>query len=205
MKPDIWLVRHGETEWSASGRHTGRTDVPLTAGGRAAASALAPVLAAHEFELVLVSPSSRALDTARLAGFADAVVDADLLERDYGDVEGRTTDEIRDRGPDWADWTVWSGAVPGGETPAEVGARAARVLAAADAAAGDVLLFGHGHQLRILTAVALDLDPRAGERFVLAPATVSIVGPEHELRAIRVWNCVNPAAATGPGAPGRAS
>jgi len=188
MKSDIWLVRHGQTEWSASGRHTSRTDVPLTADGRAAAVALAPQLAACDFALVLVSPASRALDTARLAGFADAEVDADLCERDYGQVEGVTTDEIRARGPSWADWTVWDGAVPGGETLADVATRAARVLARCDTAGGAALLFGHGHQLRILAAVAVELDPLAGSRFVLDPATVSIVGHEHELRAIRVWN-----------------
>ncbi|MGO9872288.1 MAG: histidine phosphatase family protein [Acidimicrobiia bacterium] len=188
MKPDIWLVRHGQTEWSASGRHTSRTDVPLTADGRAAAVALAPRLAVHEFSLVLSSPATRALDTARLAGFADAEVDADLHERDYGDIEGATTDEIRARGGEWSDWSVWTGAVPGGETLAEVGTRASRVLARADAAAGDVLLFGHGHQLRILAAVALELAPGVGARLVLDPATVSIVGHEHELRAIRAWN-----------------
>jgi len=188
MKPDIWIVRHGQTEWSESGRHTSRTDVPLTADGRAAASALAPQLVSHEFALVLVSPASRALNTARLAGFADAVVDADLHERDYGQVEGATTAEIRARGPAWADWSVWTGAVPGGETLAEVAMRAARVLARCDTAGGDALLFGHGHQLRILAAVAIDLDPVAGARLVLDPTTVSIIGHEHELRAIRVWN-----------------
>jgi broad specificity phosphatase PhoE len=188
MKSDIWLVRHGETEWSASGRHTSRTDVPLTERGRAAAVALAPVLAGHDFALVLVSPATRARDTARLAGFAAAEPDGDLVERSYGDIEGRTTAEIRARGPEWSDWSVWTGAVPGGETLAEVGARAGRVLARADAAVGDVLLFGHGHQLRILTAVALDLDPAVGERLVLDPATVSVIGPEHDVRAIRVWN-----------------
>jgi probable phosphoglycerate mutase len=188
MKPDIWVVRHGQTEWSTSGRHTSRTDVPLTADGRAAASALAPRLAVHDFSVVLVSPATRARDTARLAGFADAEVDADLHERDYGNIEGVTTDEIRARGAEWSDWSVWTGAVPGGETLAEVGTRASRVLARADAAVGDVLLFGHGHQLRILAAVALELDPAVGARLVLDPATVSIVGHEHELRAIRAWN-----------------
>lgn len=188
MKPDIWVVRHGQTEWSASGRHTGRTDVPLTADGRAAAIALAPRLVSHDFALVLVSPASRALDTARLAGFADAAVDADLRERDYGDVEGHTTAQIRAQGSAGNDWTVWTGALAGGETLAEVGTRAARVLARADTAGGDVLLFGHGHQLRILTAVALDLDPSVGAQLMLDPATVSIVSHEHELRAIRVWN-----------------
>lgn len=188
MKPDVWLIRHGQTEWSASGRHTSRTDVPVTADGRDAAVALAPTLAAHEFALVLASPATRARDTARLAGFPDAVVDPDLREWDYGDVEGLTTAEIRSRGPEWSDWTVWTGPLPGGESLAEVGARAGRVLARVEAAAGDVLLFGHGHQLRILAAVALGLGPEVGARFLLDPAKVSIIGSEHELRALRVWN-----------------
>lgn len=188
MKPQIWMVRHGSTEWSEAGRHTSRTDVPLTDAGRAAAVALASALSGRDFALVLVSPAVRALDTARLAGFEHAEIDADLRERDYGEIEGLTTEEIRARGGQWSGWTVWTGSVPGGETPADVGARARRVLARADAAAGDVLLFGHGHQLRILAAVALDLDPGVGARLALDSATVSIVGTEHELRAVRVWN-----------------
>src|SRR5579862_5127448 len=188
VKSDIWLVRHGQTEWSESLRHTGRTDVPLTAAGRDAAISLVPVLSAHAFALVLVSPASRALDTARLAGFAGAEVDPDLRERDYGELEGLTTAQIRDRGPDWSGWTVWRGPVPGGESLAEVAVRANRLLARAEAASGDVLLFGHGHQLRILAAVALELDPVVAERLVLDPATVSVIGSERELRAIRVWN-----------------
>jgi broad specificity phosphatase PhoE len=188
VKPDIWLVRHGQTEWSESRRHTSRSDVPLTAGGREAAVALAPLLAGQDFALVLVSPASRALDTARLAGFPDAEVDPDLREREYGEIEGLTTEQVRAWGPQWQGWTVWTGAVPGGETLAEAGARASRVLARADDAAGPVLLFGHGHELRILAAVALALAPAVAERLVLDPATVSVVGPEHEVRAIRVWN-----------------
>jgi broad specificity phosphatase PhoE len=188
VKPDIWLVRHGPTEWSAQGRHTSRTDVALTEAGVSEAGALAPVLAAHDFALVLTSPMTRARDSARLAGFPGAEVDPDLREFDYGEIEGLTTDELRARGGEWSTWTVWTGSLPGGETPAGVGVRARRVLARAEAAAGDVLLFGHGHQLRILTAVALGLDPGAGARFMLDPATVSIIGTEHELRALRVWN-----------------
>jgi len=188
VKPDIWLVRHGPTEWSEQGRHTSRTDVALTAAGTAAASALAPVLAAHDFALVLASPMTRARETARLAGFPGAEVDPDLREWDYGEIEGLTTAQIRSRGGAWADWTVWTGALPGGETPAEVGTRAERVLARAEAVAGDVLLFGHGHQLRILTAVALGFEPGGGARFVLDPAAVSMIGTEHEVRALRVWN-----------------
>ncbi|HTD51071.1 MAG TPA: histidine phosphatase family protein [Acidimicrobiia bacterium] len=188
MKPDIWVVRHGQTAWSASGRHTSHTDVPLTAHGRAAAVALAPRLAEPDFALVLVSPAARALETARLAGFADADVDGDLRERDYGQLEGATTAEIRARGPGWRDWSVWTGPVPDGETLADVATRARRVVARCDTAGGAALLFGHGHQLRILAAVAVDLDPAAGARLVLDPATVSIIGHEHELRAVRVWN-----------------
>ena len=188
MKPDLWLVRHGPTEWSEQGRHTGRTDVPLTAAGEAAARDLAPRLAAPDFALVLSSPLLRARDTARLAGFPGAEVDPDLEEWDYGEMEGLTTAEIRKRGGDWTQWTVWTGALPGGETAEEVGARARRVLERAHRATGRVLIFGHGHQLRILTAVALGLGSGAGARFVLDPATVSIIGTEHELRALRVWN-----------------
>ena len=188
MKPDIWLVRHGPTEWSESGRHTGSTDVPLTEAGRAAAIALAPRLANHEFALVLVSPATRARNTAELAGFAGAEVEPALAERDYGDFEGHTTVEIRARGGEWAAWTAWTGAMPGGESLPAAGIRAGRVLARADAADGDVLLFGHGHQLRILAAVALGLDPGVAARFMLDAAGISVIGSEHDVRAIRVWN-----------------
>src|SRR5262249_14210144 len=149
VKPEIWLVRHGETAWSASRRHTSHTDVDLTDAGRAAAAALAPMLAGHTFALVCASPARRSRATARLAGFPDAQVDDDLHELDYGELEGLTTEQIRDRGPEWNDWTVWTGRLPGGESLADAGARARRVLARANAAGGDVLLFGHGHQLRI--------------------------------------------------------
>jgi probable phosphoglycerate mutase len=162
--------------------------VHLTPAGEAAARALAPVLAAHAFSLVLVSPATRARETARLAGFPDAEVDPDLAEWDYGDVEGLTTAEIRARGPEWSDWTVWRGPLPGGETVAQVGVRAARVWARAEAAVGDVLCFGHGHQLRILAATAVEIGPESGSRLLLDPANVSIIGTEHEVRALRVWN-----------------
>jgi broad specificity phosphatase PhoE len=187
-RPDIWMVRHGPTEWSESGRHTGRTDVPLTDAGRAAASALAPALAGHHFDLVLASPASRALETADLAGFDACVVVPDLCEWDYGDLEGLTTAEIRDRGNEWADWTVWRGPVPNGETIEAVAQRAERVVARIDAAAGDVLVFGHGHQLRVLAAVALELGAGAGAALALDPARISVVGHEHESRVLRTWN-----------------
>ena len=188
MKPDVWLIRHGQTEWSAAGRHTSRTDVPLTTHGEADASALAPTLAAHRFALVLTSPATRARTTARLAGFPDAEVDPDLREWDYGDLEGLTSAEIRTRGPEWANWTVWTGPVPNGETVTDVAERARRVWARVESAAGDVLLFGHGHQLRTQAAVGLGLDPEVGSRLLLDPANVSIIGTEHEVRALRVWN-----------------
>jgi broad specificity phosphatase PhoE len=188
VKPAVWMVRHGETEWSAALRHTGRTDIDLTDAGRAAAAALRPHLAGPAFALVLTSPAARSQETARLAGFPNAQPDPDLRERDYGEFEGLTSDEIRARGPEWRDWSVWTGALPGGESPEAVAQRAHRVLARADAAAGDVLLFGHGHQLRILTAVALDLDPRAAVRFLFDPASWSVLGWEREVRAVRTWN-----------------
>jgi probable phosphoglycerate mutase len=195
MKPDIWLVRHGPTEWSEQGRHTGRTDIPLTAAGVVAASAILTVLAAHDFALVLASPMTRARETARLAGFPHPELDADLMEWDYGETEGLTTRQVRERGGEWSDWTVWTGRMPGGETVEQLGVRAGRVLDRVDGVAGDVLLFGHGHQLRILTAVALGLGPAAGARFMLDPATVSVIGTEHEVRALRVWNRgIDPAA-----------
>jgi probable phosphoglycerate mutase len=188
VKPDIWLVRHGETAWSATLRHTSRTDVELTDDGRAAATALAPRLAAHEFALVCSSPMARSRETARLAGFPDPVLDGDLCELDYGELEGLTTEEIRKRGPEWRGWTVWTGALPGGETLAAAAARARRVLERADAAGGDVLLFGHGHLTRILAATALDLEPACGARLILEPAHVSVIGYERDVRALRRWN-----------------
>jgi probable phosphoglycerate mutase len=185
---ELWIVRHAETPWSESGRHTSTTDVPLTDAGRAGARALAPALAGHRFGLVLTSPMARARDTARAAGFGDAIVDADLCEWDYGDLEGLTTAEIRERGSEFDGWTIWRGPVPGGEDIDAVAARARRVLARVAAAGGDGLCFGHGHFLRTLVAVALGFDPHAGARFVLDPATIGIVGEEHGARALRAWN-----------------
>ena len=185
---ELWVVRHAETEWSAAGRHTSFTDVPLTEAGRVAASALEPALAPHRFGLVLTSPKSRALDTAAAAGFADAVADDDLCEWDYGELEGLTTPEIRGRGGVFDGWSIWRGPVPGGETIDQVAARARRVLDRVAAAGGDVLCFGHGHASRVLVAVALELAPRAGARLALDPATISVVGSEREERALRTWN-----------------
>lgn len=189
MTPNaLWIIRHGQTEWSATGRHTSRTDVPLTDTGLADARALAPVLDAHRFALVLTSPMQRARATAAGAGFPDAIVDDDLREWDYGDLEGITTPEIRARGAEFADWTIWRGPVPGGETIDAVAMRLRRVVDRASSAGGDVVCFGHGHASRVLVAVALELGAEHGSRFLLDPATISVVGSEHDERALQTWN-----------------
>jgi len=179
------LVRHGATEWTATGQHTSRTDVPLTDEGREQARALGRVLDGHEFALVLSSPLSRALETCRLAGFGDAVeTDDDLREWDYGEYEGRTTADIREERPGW---NVWAGS-PGGESLDEVGARARHVLERATGADGDAALFSHGHFLRILGACWLGLAPEGGRFFLLSTAAVSLLGYERESRVLREWN-----------------
>jgi broad specificity phosphatase PhoE len=183
----IWLVRHGETEWTKSGRHTGRSDIPLTDLGRRQAEALARRLAGHRFALALTSPRSRAVETAHLAGFADVVIDPDLGEWDYGEYEGRTTPEIRTEIPDWS---IWTGPWRNGESVDEVGLRADRVIASClDASVdGDVLLFAHGHLLRVLAARWLGLPAAAGRHFALGTATIGILGWERANRVIETWN-----------------
>ena len=186
VRHDLWLVRHGETEWARLGRHTGRTDVPLTATGRDQALDLGRRLAGHPFELVLTSPLSRAADTASLAGFAGAVrPDPDLREWDYGALEGRLTADIRD---DYPGWTIWRGPWPEGETIDAVAIRADRVIDRARAASGEVLVFAHGHLLRVLAARWLDLPPTSGALFALGTATISVLGWEHETAVIERWN-----------------
>lgn len=183
---EIWIARHGETEWSRSGRHTGRTDVPLTEAGRREAEALGRALGGRGFDLVLSSPLSRALETCRFAGYGDvARTTGDLLEWDYGAVEGRTSAEVRREHPGW---TIWNGGASLGETIEAVAARADRVIDEAVAAAGDVLLFAHGHVLRVLTARWLGLEPRCGRLFALGTATLSVLGEEAGTRVIRSWN-----------------
>jgi len=184
----VWLVRHGETEWASLGRHTGRTDIALTEAGRTQARALGRRLAGHTFGLVLTSPLSRAAETAAICGYADtAVVDADLMEWDYGDHEGRTTAEIRG---DFAGWTIWRGPWPGGETINEVGGRADRVVARLRAPdnEGDTLVFAHGHLLRVLAARWIGLPAASGGLFELATATLSIVGWERKAPSVELWN-----------------
>ena len=181
----IHLVRHAETEWSRTHRHTGRADIPLTDAGRAAARALAAPLAALAPALVLTSPLSRAAETAALAGFGDARRDPDLVEWDYGDYEGITTAEIRERRPGWL---LWRDGVPAGESPADVGARADRVIAHASTAEADVLMFAHGHVLRVLAARWVGEPAAFGGRLRLDTGRVSTLGHERETRVILRWN-----------------
>lgn len=183
----VWLVRHGETAWARLGRHTGRTDIPLTDTGRAQALALGRRLAGHPFALVLTSPLSRAADTARLAGFGDAEREPDLAEWDYGALEGRTTADIRASDPDW---TIWTGPWPAAETIEQVGARADRVLARCldPGVEGDVLLFAHGHLLRILAARWLGQPPTGGSMFALGTATIGVLGWDRANPVIESWN-----------------
>jgi len=184
----LWLVRHGETEWARLGRHTGRTDVPLTGLGREQARALGRRLAGHAFELVLTSPLSRARETAALAGFGEvAVPDPDLMEWDYGAFEGLETSDIRASFPGW---TIWTGPWPGGETIGGVAARADRIVARVRSgrAAGDTLVFAHGHFLRVLAARWLGLSPESGGLFALGTGTISVLGWEHGSPVVQAWN-----------------
>ncbi|HEY7018105.1 MAG TPA: histidine phosphatase family protein [Gaiellaceae bacterium] len=181
---EVMLVRHGETEWSRDLRHTGRTDVPLTQKGEGQARAVGEALRGREFALVLSSPLGRSLETARLAGFSPEVRD-DLAEWDYGDYEGRRTEEIREEVPDW---TIWRYGAKGGESVEQVGARADRVVEELRGVDGDVLVFAHGHLLRALAARWLGLEPSEGRLFALDPATLSTLGYEREQPVLRVWN-----------------
>jgi broad specificity phosphatase PhoE len=190
---ELTLIRHGETEWSKSGQHTGRTDVPLTAAGEARAAALAPVLAGRKFTAVFTSPAQRAVRTALVAGRAGAEPEPDLQEWDYGGYEGLTTEQIREGRPNWYLWR--DGIVPGdadhpGETVQQVGLRADAVLARARPLLdqGDVALVAHGHMLRILTARWLRLDAADGRLFRLDTGTLSSLGDEHDEPVIVTWN-----------------
>lgn len=185
MSEEVWLVRHGETEWSKAGRHTSVTDLPLTDVGEQTAAELGRRLAGHTFAQVLTSPRIRARHTAELAGFSDAEVDDDLAEWAYGDYEGRTTVEIRESDPDW---TVWTRPCPGGETADQLATRLDRVVARVRAVDGDTLIFGHGHALRALAARWLGEPVSAGAWFRLDTATVSILGFEREAPVLLRWN-----------------
>ena len=182
---EVWVARHGETEWSRELKHTGRTDVGLTPRGERQARALGVLLSEHAFVRVLSSPLRRARDTARLAGFAEPEVIDDLREFDYGEYEGLTTREIREARPEW---DLWTDGCPGGETAEQVGVRMDRVLEEIVEPDGDVLVFAHGHCLRILAAQWLGLDATEGSLFALDPGSLSILGHERERRVLRLWN-----------------
>jgi broad specificity phosphatase PhoE len=185
-RPEIWLCRHGETEWSLDGRHTSRTDLPLTPAGMEQARRLAPRLSGGAFDLVLTSPRRRAVDTAVLAGFPDAIVEPAAEEWDYGEGEGRTTKSIREEIPGW---TVWTHPLPGAETPDQVGARADKVIERVHAEAPNrAVLFSHAHFLRILAARWIELPATEGVRLLLEVASVSVLGWEREVRAVKRWN-----------------
>lgn len=185
-KPEVVLVRHGETLWSRSGQHTGRTDIPLTEAGRRQAELVGAALRDRRFALVLTSPLERAAETCQLAGFGDvAIVRSELMEWDYGAYEGRTTPDIRS---EVEGWSLWHDGVPGGEGAVDVGRRVDRVIEDLRAADGDIALFAHGHVLRVLAARWLGLPPSEGRLLALDPTTISILGHERETPVIRRWN-----------------
>lgn len=185
-EPRLVLVRHGDTEWSQNGRHTSRTDLPLLPSGVERARALAPVLAGFRFARVLSSPLQRARHTAELAGFAERLeITDELTEWDYGEYEGLTSEAIWREHPDWK---LWTDGAPGGESPEQVAARADRLIADAVQADGDVLMFAHGHILRVVVARWIGERPFVGALFKLNPATISILGHEHGYRVVDSWN-----------------
>ena len=182
----VYLLRHGETEWSLNGRHTGVTDVPLTENGRIAARRLEPILAKETFALVLSSPLRRARETCELAGLGkQANVESDLIEWNYGEYEGLKTEQIRLTRPGWS---VFRDGCPGGETPEQIGARADRVLTKVHVSEGNVALFAHGHILRVLAARWIHLSASNGEHFLLDTATLNVLGYYRESPAFKIWN-----------------
>lgn len=191
----IYLIRHGETEWSRSGKHTGISDIPLTEHGREQAKLLRAALATTNFGRVLTSPLRRARETCELAGLAArAEIDPDLMEWNYGDYEGLTSEQIHAHRPAW---TIFDdGGGPGGETPEQVGARVDRVIARVRASSGDVALFAHGHVLRVLAARWLEMAPSAGKHFLLDTATLSVLDSSGGVPALKRWN-VTPSERTG--------
>jgi probable phosphoglycerate mutase len=180
------LIRHGETEWSLDGRHTGRTDLPLLPEGEAQATALRPALAGYRFTTVLTSPRLRARETCRLAGLNEgALVDTDLAEWDYGSYEGVTTSAIQSGRPGW---DLFADGAPGGEGADDVARRVDRVIKKIRGTGGDVAVFAHSHVLRVLVVRWIGLGPTAGRHFVLAPASLSELGWEREQPAVIIWN-----------------
>jgi broad specificity phosphatase PhoE len=183
---NVFAIRHGETAWSLSGQHTGRTDIPLTENGRRLAERLRKVLAKREFGMVLCSPMQRARETCEIAGFGDkAVTESDLVEWNYGEYEGLTPKQIHEVAPGWL---IFRDGCPGGEAPEEVGARLDRVIEKSRAADGEVALFAHGHVLRVLAARWIGLPPAGGQHFMLGTGTLCVLGYYHGVPAIRIWN-----------------
>ena len=186
MNSTIYLIRHGETEWAKNGRHTGRTDIALTDTGREHAGFLLPIFDEVKFTRILSSPLQRALETAKLAGLTSRVEsDKELLEWDYGDYEGLTTQQIRDRVPGWS---IWTHPCPNGETIDQISQRAGRVVATLRSSPGNVAIFSHGHFLRVLVSRWIGLSADHGSRFLLGTSTLSILGYENELPVIKTWN-----------------
>ena len=184
----IYLIRHGETEWSLSGQHTGTTDIPLTENGRKVARLLEPVLANENFALVLTSPLERARQTCELAGLGErAEIDSDLMEWNYGQYEGLTPKQIHAQAPEWM---LFNDGCPGGESPEQVGARVDRVIARVRAVEGHVALFAHGHIFRVFAARWLGLPATAGCHFLLDTATLNILGYYRGIPAVKRWNAM---------------
>ena len=182
----VYLLRHGETEWSLNGRHTGVTDIPLTENGRKLARQLQPILSEEQFVMVLTSPLQRARETCELAGLGTlASVDQDLMEWNYGEYEGLTTEQIRQTRPDWS---VFRDGCPGGESPLQVSVRADRIVSRVRAVDGNVALFSHGHILRVLAARWISLSASYGENFLLDTATLNVLGYYRESPAFKIWN-----------------
>jgi broad specificity phosphatase PhoE len=186
--PEVWLIRHGETEWSRSGQHTGVTDIPLTPDGEAAAKALRDLLVGIHFDLVLCSPRQRARRTAELAGFDDVRIEPDLVEWDYGDYEGRTRVDIHKRRPAWS---IWTDGAPNGETPAQIRGRVDRVIRTCRADGGRVLLFSHGHVLRTLAARWIAQPVSVGAHLPLDTAKVCVLAYDRGIPTLDRWNATS--------------
>lgn len=185
---EFWLVRHGETEWSLTGRHSGRYDIALTPRGEREAEVLRGVLRREDFETVLCSPLQRARKTCEIAGFSTiAQIEPDIMEWDYGDCTSFTQDQMRENFPDW---NIWDGPVPNGESIDRIASRASRVIEKYKSTAGRILLFSHGHFLRIFATQFLKLPPQAGMHLALYPCAVSVLGQDAGFPAIRQWNRV---------------
>ena len=183
---NVFAIRHGETEWSLSGKHTGTTDIPLTDHGRRLAERMRPILARNFSGLALCSPMQRARETCELAGFRqNMIVDPDLVEWNYGAYEGLTPKEIHEVAPGWL---IFRDGCPRGETPAQVGARVDRVIARTRARDRDILLFAHGHVLRVLAARWIGLPPGGGQHFLLDTGTLCVLSYYHDVPAVRIWN-----------------